>query len=130
MRTMLSASSELTDCLESIQLKSTTCGEDICDLTSVRGLREHGSHRVCESEGHLQEAADIEAHELPQDGQQQLMLAIDNVDTANVHQRQRQRSPSYANNLCGVVVLGCRGNDWLDFPCNRSLRSCQVACLV
>ena len=48
---------------------------------------------------HLEEAADVEAHELPQDGQQQLVLAIDDVDAADVHQRQRQHPPRDAHHL-------------------------------
>ena len=48
---------------------------------------------------HLQEAADVVAHELPQDGQQQLVLAIQDVDAADVHQRQRQHPPRDAHHL-------------------------------
>ena len=66
----------------------------------------------CESEGHLQEAADVEAHELPKDGQQQLVLAVHDVNTADVHQRQRQHPPRDANHLCGVVMLEFRNQDY------------------
>ena len=54
---------------------------------------------------HLQEAADVVAHELPQDGQQQLVLAVQDVDAADVHQRQRQHPPRDAHHLHIEVML-------------------------
>ena len=48
---------------------------------------------------HLEEAADVVAHELPQDGEQQLVLAVDDVDAADVDQRQRQHPPRDVHHL-------------------------------
>ena len=63
---------------------------------------------------HLKEAADVVAHELPQDGKQQLVLAVHNVDAADVHQRQRQNLPCYANHL--HVAPSCLHALWMQYP--------------
>ena len=47
----------------------------------------------------LQQRADMEAHELPQYGKQQLVLPVYYVDAPNIHQRQAQHSPSDVHRL-------------------------------
>lgn len=41
----------------------------------------------------------MEAHELPENGHQQLLPAAHNVHAADVHQRQPQQPPRYAHHL-------------------------------
>jgi hypothetical protein len=41
----------------------------------------------------------VVAHELPQDGQQQLVLPVHDIDAPDVHQRQAQHAPRDAHHL-------------------------------
>ncbi len=86
-----------------------------CTHTDRRSVMA-ATHALSEREmlQHLQEAADVVAHELPQDGQQQLVLAVEDVDAADVHQRQRQHPPRDAHHLqvklpllVTAAVVGC-----------------------
>lgn len=58
---------------------------------------------------YLEQATDVVAHELPQNSQEQLVLAIDNVNAADVHERKSQDTSGNANNLrtqaiCRLVI--------------------------
>ena len=65
------------------------------------------AHALLERETlqHLQEAADVVAHELPQNGQQQLVLAVQDVDAADIDQWQRQHPPCNPHHLQVILPL-------------------------